>query len=93
MKEYCVNNEIFELHICSGHDKLNFNIILKKIKLIFKETHVKIFITKGVNEINTNNNCNILAEINEKDIKSNPIYTVHSNAENELNKSLSGKEV
>ena len=88
LKEYCVNNEIFELHkprICSGRDNLNFNVILKKIESIFKETHVKIFIHEKINEINIDDNSSILAEVDEEEVKSKSIYAVHLDAENELN--------
>ena len=88
LKEYCVSNDIFELHmprICSGHDKVNFKLILEKIELIFKETHIKIFIHERKHEININDNSSILAQIDEEEVKSNSLYTVHSDTENDLN--------
>ena len=88
LKEYCVNNEIYELHmpkICSGLDKFNFNIILEKIKQTFKETHIKIYIHERGNDINLNDNISILAQKDEEETNSDSDQTVDSDDENELN--------
>jgi Reverse transcriptase (RNA-dependent DNA polymerase)./Integrase core domain. len=86
LRDYCINNDVFEIHmprICSGLDKFDFNIIHKKISEIFKETHMKIYIHNRRKEINVNDNASIAAQIDEDD---DDLYqTLHSDDENEVN--------
>ena len=86
LKNYCVNNDIFELHmpkICSGLDKFDFKIIRGKIEEIFKESHIKISIHVKENEINVNDNASIIAQADVENESS--CNTVHSDDENEIN--------
>lgn len=83
LKEYCIQNDIFELHmprICSGLDEINFEYIEKLLSKHFNETHVKIVIHELPDEIFVNDNDSIIVQINDEDLDTN-----HSADENEVN--------
>ena len=83
LKDYCIQNEIYDLHmprICSGCDKQNFETIKNLIKNIFKETHIQIVIHKLPEEIYLNDNDSVIAQIDNDDLE-----TCHSAEENEVN--------
>src|SRR5436190_3909218 len=54
LRNYCIQNDIFELSspkICSGLDKKDFNQILDLINKIFKETHITWFVHELPEEV------------------------------------------
>ena len=68
LKEYCVENNITELHmpkIGSGLDKLNFESIRKIILEIFEKTNVRIFVHEKIKEVNLNDDSSISVQIGQ----------------------------
>jgi len=89
LKEYCIKNNIAELHmprIGSGLDKLNFELIRKIILEIFEKTNIIIFVHEKVKEINFNDNSSVIVQVDENESITD--QTVHSDSENELNNVL-----
>lgn len=85
LKNYLIQNEIFEIHmpkISSGLDKIPFQKIENLLNEIFKKTHVKIVIHElMLEEIYINDETeSMIANVNEEDLG-----TAHSANENEIN--------
>lgn len=83
LRDYCIHNDIFELHmpkICSGLDMQNFKEIENLIENIFQESHIQIVIHELKKEILVNDNFSIIARDGDNDSD-----TCHSADENHVN--------
>lgn len=83
LKEYCVNNEIYNIHIphiYNDTNEINPEILKDIINETFKETHIKIILHETPSEIFVNENESVIAQMDDEELDTN-----HSADENELN--------
>lgn len=83
LRNYCIQNDIFELHmskLCFEQDRINFEIIKNILIKTFKDTHVQITIHIPEREVYINDNDSVAPQTSETNYD-----TCHSDEENEIN--------